>query len=190
MMRTATRLLVALSAICIWSAASSEPLLHSATGINFPDRVADFFRIDYRNFEPENPGLGSSYGYKTSGGVTATVYVFMAGLPVVPSDVAHPVFRQLREQTIKDIEMFSRSRGEQIQHTMKETVKIQGERMEIAVLFDGFSINAPSGAKDTFAWLWPARGQVMKIRMTSGGVQKIDPEQQQAFSQAIVRLAE
>ncbi len=169
--------------------AYGAPVAHQASGIVFPDEIAGFSRERVEDYESKQAGLGFSYAYKTSAGVIGTVYVYTAGLPAVPANIDHPVMGQLREQTIRDIEQVARSRNEVVRPGSKGTIKVNTEAGEVAVLFDSFIVSSPHGARNTFLWLWSARGHFLKIRVTREPTGVLDPKQLREFYETVVRLA-
>jgi hypothetical protein len=172
---------------CAVPAVLAEPVVHQRTGISFPDEIAGFERIGVKDFEALRPGFGFSYVYRTADGVTASVYVYTAGLPRVPDDLAHPVFAFVREQTVREVLQVAQSRGESARATWEETIKVSSQRGEVPVLSDGFIISAPAGPRNSFVWLWPARGHFIKIRMTSEAAGERDARQIRLFCESMVR---
>ncbi len=168
------------------SLAQAESQTHPASGMVFPDNIGAFQRISVKHFEPQNPGLGSAYGYRSGVGTTATVYVYTAGLSNIPPTVDHPVMAKLREQTIGEIKQFAQSKGTSVNHTLTGTIPIKIDNgKDVRVLFDGFDLLYPDGKVDTQVWLWTARGHIMKIRMTKNA----DADQTIAFAKAVVGLS-
>lgn len=169
--------------------AIAEPVTHRATGIVFPDEIAGFQREGVSDHESRSPGLGFSYHYKLPTRVLASIYIYTAGLASVPTAIDHPVMTQLREQTVREIAHFAQSRGDAARHSLNATIKVKTDGGEVPVLFDGFIISSPGGARNTFAFLWSARGHFMKIRMTRepGGV--LEPSQMMGFVETVARLA-
>src|SRR5262249_10348034 len=92
--------------------AQAAPVTHEATGIEFPDQIAEFKRGNVYDYEAKQPGLGFSYAYNTGKGTIATVYVYTLGLPYVPPSVDYPVMGQLRQQTVGEIVGFAKQRNE------------------------------------------------------------------------------
>lgn len=175
----------------LWLAAGAlaEPVTHTASGIVFPENVAGFERTGVHDYESKHPGLGFSYSYRSAGRF-ATVYVYTAGLSAVPSDIKHPAFIKLREQTEREIVEFARSRGETAKQTIQGTVTARTSTRKVPILVDGFTIDAPkTGARSTYAWLWAARGHFLKVRLTRRGEEGADQQFMHAFLEAVAQLA-
>lgn len=186
---TAFRLGALLFVVGLALPAYAEPIVHQATGIVFPDEIAGFSRSGVKDYESERAGLGFSYAYKTTTGVAGTIYVYTAGLSSVPTAIDHPVMGQLRNQTISEIEQFARSRNEAVRPGQKGTLKVSTDSGEVTVLFDSFIVSSPSGARNTFVWLWSSRGHFLKIRVTREPTGVLDAKQLREFYETVVRLA-
>ena len=165
----------------------SEPLIHKETGISFLDELAGFERTDYDEYELSE--LGVSYGYKSKDGDVATIYIYNAGITNIPNDVKNPIITQQREREVVGIIKYYQKKGKSVQHTIENaTLKIPGNNKNIQVLFDAFIVRTP--AIYTELWLWPARGNIFKIRMTPGFNSSLGYEQRKAFCDAVVLLTE
>lgn len=138
--------------------AAAEAITHQASGIAFPDEIAGFQREGVNDHESKSPGLGFSYHYKLPTRVLASIYICTAGVSSVPTAIDHPVMGQLREQTVREIGQFAQSRGDIARHSLNATIKVKTDSGEVPVLFDGFIISSPGGGRNTFAFLWSARG--------------------------------
>ena len=170
------------------SSVFAESVIHAASGIVFPDALGAFKRVSAQNFEPKYPGMGSAYGYRSSVGTMATVYVFTAGISPIPSTVDEPVMAKLREQTNSEIRQHAQSRGALVQHRLKGMIPVKIKNgSEVRVLFDGFEFLYGDGNnEDSQVWLWPARGHIVKIRMT----RNLSPEQTLEFARSVIALAQ
>jgi hypothetical protein len=187
-----SRVFRAVLLVWVWlgSIALAEPITHTASGMAFPENVAGFERTRVEDYESKHPGLGFSYSYRAGTGVFATVYVYTAGSSAVPSDINHPALRKLREQTIREIVEFARSRGETVKQAIQSTVNVRTSRGDVPVLFDGFTVDAPkTGPRSTYAWLWTSRGHFLKVRVTRLGESEPDQRQVISFVEAMVQLA-
>lgn len=171
------------------AAAAAETFHHQASGFECPDDLAGFRRVGIYDYEAQHPGLGVACKYHLQPYLVADVYIYTAGLASVPADSTHPAMLQLREQTVKEIEQFAEQRGEKPRKTGGATIEIQTKRGAVAVLYDGFVIDAPGGTRDTWVWLWSARNHVMKIRMTRPPAADPAPARLREFYEAVVRLA-
>ena len=171
------------------SSAYAAPVVHQPTGISFPDEIAGFARDRVEDYESKAPGLGFGYHYRTTTGAFASVYVYTVGISNVPASIDHPVMGKLREQTVREILQFAQSRSEAAQHTLQETIKVKTDSGEVPVLFDGFIVNSPGGARNTFVWLWTSRGHFLKVRVTRVPAGDLDPGQLREFYESIVRLS-
>lgn len=185
-MRALWTVLVALLAI---HGAHAEPFHHKASGFECPDDVAGFTRVGIYDYESQHPGLGVACKYYFQPHLVADVYIYTAGMASVPAQSTHPVMLQLRAQTVKEIEQYAESRGEQPRKTEGATLEIQTKRGPVAVLHDGFVISAGNATRETWVWLWTARNHIMKIRMTRPPSAEPAPAKMREFYEAIVRMA-
>jgi len=78
-----------------------QPITHY--GVTFPARFADGERIETRDFEPTNPGLGFSAGYRHHGAIS-TIYIYDTRLTSIPDDIRVPVVAQQFAQARDDIQ--------------------------------------------------------------------------------------
>ena len=127
--------------------------------------------------------------YRLQDGFFADVYIYTAGMRPVPRETTHPAVQRLHTQTVQEIEQYAASRGEQVRKTEGTTLQIDTGRGAVAVLYDAFVIVSPQGTRETWLWLWSARGHVMKIRMTRLPEVDPNPAKLREFSQAVVRTA-
>lgn len=175
----------------------AEPVKNPVTGIVYPDAVAGFKRLSYFDYEEKYPGqgLGYSYGYATPHAptaperITATVYAYTAGVKQIPDRAEHPLMNQLREQTLREIKVYAQRNNATLQPISSETLKVNTPKGPVSVLMDGFNVSQEGGPTNTWVWLWPARGQFMKIRITArGNVDKL-PANAREFVEQMVRIS-
>jgi len=167
----------------------AQPLTHQPTGIVLPEAIAGFSRTNHQDYEARSPGLGAGYNYNNGKGAVATVYLYTAGLPHVPPDVDTPVMTRMRQQTLREIVEFAKSRNEITEHLTQHRLTVKTEGREVPVLFDALTITGPAGARDTLLWLWGSRGHFIKIRATRLPQGELPQTQMDAFRDAIVRAA-
>ena len=165
----------------------AQPLTHQPTGITMPGEIAGFKRLSYQDFEAKQPGLGAGYHYNNGQGAVATVYIYTAGQAAIPSGVDSPLVARLREQTLREIIDFAKQRNELTEHLSQRRLLVKAESADIPVLFDTLTITGPTGARDTLAWLWGARGHFLKIRMTRLPKGELPQSQIEAFYEFVVR---
>jgi hypothetical protein len=75
---------------------------HPATGMVFTDQLAGMTKVQVTDFEKKQPGLGTSIGYNGVG-VTATIYIYTAGLKSVPATLDAPLVRSHFNQVVGDV---------------------------------------------------------------------------------------
>jgi hypothetical protein len=169
--------------------AAADPYQHAASGFECADQVAGFARVSVVDYEAQYPGLGVACKYRLQDGFFADVYIYSAGLRPVPREATHPALQRLHAQTVQEIEQYAASRGEQARPTESATLQIDTAGGAVPVLYDAFVIDSPQGMRQTWLWLWSARGHVMKIRMTRFSEIEADPAKPREFLQAVVRTA-
>jgi hypothetical protein len=167
----------------------AESYQHGASGFECPDDIAGFSRVSVDDYEPTSPGLGVACKYRLQRDLYADVYIYTAGLGAVPADIMHPTIVQLREQTLREINQFAESHGEQPRKLSAATLNVDTGRGVVAVFYDSFVIGSPNGTRNTWVWLWTARNHVMKIRMTRPPSGDDDPEKLREFYESVVRMA-
>ena len=169
---------------------AADPYRHDASGFECPDELAGLTRVRVDNYENEHPGLGIACKYRLLGDLFADVYIYTAGLKVVPSDVTHPSMSALRAQTVKEIEEFAQSRGEHVRKLNEAIIQVDTGGGPISVFYNSFVITSTNGAaRNTWLWLWTARKHVMKIRMTRPPAGDPDPKYVREFYETVVRMA-
>jgi hypothetical protein len=82
--------------------AQSDNRLVTYYGVEFPAQFAQGRRISTRDYEPTNPGLGFSAGYRHLGAIS-TLYIYDAKVSSIPDDIRAPVVVQQLEQAKGDI---------------------------------------------------------------------------------------
>ena len=182
-------LVVVIMALASMRGACAEPYQHKPSGFECAEQVAGFARIAVIDYEAQHPGLGAACKYRLQNDIIADVYVYTAGLSPVPHETLHPAMQQLRAETVTEIEQYAESRGERARKTESETLQVQTPRGKADVLYDAFVITTPQDARQTWLWLWSARGHVMKIRMTRRPDAAPDAAKVREFAEAVVRTA-
>ncbi len=165
----------------------AQPLTHPPTGITLPEEIAGFTRTNYQDYESKQPGLGAGYNFNNGKGAVATVYIYTAGQSSIASGVDSPLLSRMREQTLREVVEFAKSRNEITEHQSQRRLLVKTEAAEMPVLFDALVITGPAGARDTMAWLWGARGHFVKIRMTRLPKGELSQPQMEAFYEFVVR---
>lgn len=171
------------------AALHAQPLTHPPTGIILPEEIAGFKRTSHLDYEPKQPGLGAGYNYNNGRGGVATIYLFTAGQSGIASGVDSPAMARMREQTLREIVEFAKSRNELTEHLAQRRLTVRTDGGELPILFDGFTITGPAGARETMAMLWGARGHFLKIRMTRMPGGELTDSQMHAFYEFVVRGA-
>lgn len=167
----------------------AQTLTHQPTGITLPEEIAGFRRTSHQDYDAKQPGLGAGYNYYNGKGATATVYIYTAGQPNIPSGVDGALMARMREQTMREITEFARSRSETTEHLAHRRLLITTAGSDIPILFDAFTITAPTGERDTMLWLWSARGHFLKIRVTRLPKGELPPPQLDGFVEFVARSA-
>lgn len=180
----------ALVVLSLASAGSyAQPLTHQPTGIVLPEEIAGFRRTSHRDYEASQAGLGTGYNYNNGTGAVATVYIYTAGQTDIASGIGSPLMARLREQTLREIVEFAKSRAEITEHLAHHRLQVKAEGGDIPILFDVLTITGPSGTRDTLLWLWGARGHFLKIRMTRLPKGELPQAQIEAFYEFVARNA-
>lgn len=176
-------------ALSITRLVEADPYQHRESGFECPDHLASFARIGVDDYESKHPGLGIACKYRLQNDLFADIYIYTAGMSTVPADVTDPLISRLRGQTLREIEEFSQSRGEQVRKMNETILEVRTDRGPVPVLYDSFVISAPNGTRNTWLWLWTARNHVMKIRMTRPPSGDPDPKLVREFYETVVRMA-
>jgi hypothetical protein len=132
-------------------------------GVDFPVEIADGRRFSTRDFEPTNPGLGFSAGYRHRGAIS-TLYIYDAQVRSIPDDLAAPVLVAQFEQAKRDIQR-AQPNSAALTSKGKFTLADAGGRPRLNC--EGFGL-ARSGepARDTYLCLGVANGKFFKVRTT------------------------
>jgi hypothetical protein len=184
--------LLALYVTLAWSSAVADPIVDAPTGLAFPDEIAGLARGEVRDYEKQSRGAGRSYGYdKKSEGIFATVYLYTYGIFDVPRSLSDPRMSQIRDLTYQEIRKGAEAKGETVDGPrLSRTLNVTTDHGDEQLFFDSFLIRSPKeGTRNTFVWLWPARGHFAKVRYTL--IPRADgPDQayMRNFFQAVVRL--
>lgn len=191
-MKRVAAILFLVVSIALWLAPSgsqAQPLTHELSGIVLPEDIAGFRRTSHADYESKQPGLGAGYNYNNGKGAVATIYIYTAGQSKIPSEIDSPLVARLREQTMREITEFAKSRGETTVHRGNQLLHLTHRGADIAALFDRFVIAGPSGERDTMLWLWAARGHFLKIRVTRLPNGELPAAQIDAFFEFVARAA-
>jgi hypothetical protein len=139
-----------------------EPVTY--LGLTFPTEVGGAQRISVRAYEPDNPGLGYSAGYR-HGEATSTVYIYDNRLPSIPDDLKSAVVRGELEQAKADI-----GRVPQLNVSIKgkNAFSIQDKSKRERLICQAYAmIRQPTAvAVDSFVCLGVFKGKFLKVRTT------------------------
>jgi hypothetical protein len=151
--------------------APDEPVTYY--GVTFPAEIGGARRISVRDYEPTNPGLGFSAGYRHRG-ATSTVYIYDLKLAAIPDDLDAAVVTRQFEQARSDIR-----RGQSADTTVEDkasfTILDGGRRPRL--LCQGFVISKPdAGPVDSFLCLGVVNGKFFKTRTSMPQRRDSEPE--------------
>ncbi|MBI3702605.1 MAG: hypothetical protein HY244_01835 [Rhizobiales bacterium] len=140
----------------------NQPIVYH--GVEFPAQFAEGQRISTRDYEPTNPGLGFSAGYRHRGAVS-TVYIYDAKVSPIPDDIRAPVVLQQFEQAKGDIR---RGQPEGAILTSKGAFVIADANGRSRLACEGFSLKRSSADRpfDTYLCLGVANKKFFKVRTT------------------------
>jgi hypothetical protein len=140
----------------------NEPVTYF--GLTFPTEVGGAPRISVRAYEPDNPGLGYSGGYR-HGEATSTVYIYDDRVPSIPDDLKSAVVRGQFEQAKADI-----GRVPQLNVSIegKNAFTIQDKSKRDRLICQAYAMirRADFRASDTFVCLGVFKGKFFKVRTT------------------------
>ena len=133
-------------------------------GVEFPAQFAQGQRISTRDYEPTNPGLGFSAGYRHLGAVS-TVYIYDAKVSAIPEDIRAPVVVQQFEQAKDDIR---RGQPEGAILNSKGPFTIADASGRARLICEGFNLRRSSADRpvDTYVCLGVANKKFFKVRTT------------------------
>jgi hypothetical protein len=132
-------------------------------GVEFPAALAGGERIGTRDYEPTNPGLGFSAGYRHRG-ATSTVYIYDAGVRSIPDDIRTPIVVQQLEQAKSDIRLRAEREGAVVKRMSAfEIVDASGQPR---LTCEGFDLRRADKAvpTDTYVCVGVAKGKFFKMR--------------------------
>lgn len=95
-------LFLLLACITLSAEAQTNSYRHLATGLVFPETLAEMPMVSLTDHEKDNPGLGVSIGYNAPG-ITVTLYLYTLGLRSISGDPASPILKEHFNQVIQDI---------------------------------------------------------------------------------------
>jgi hypothetical protein len=95
-------IILLLACITLSAEAQTNSYRHLATGLVFPETLAEMPMVSLTDHEKDNPGLGVSIGYNAPG-ITVTLYLYTLGLRSISGDPASPILKEHFNQVIQDI---------------------------------------------------------------------------------------
>lgn len=183
------RLLYFVAGILLSAIAFAEPAQNPESMISLPDTIAGFQRISFKDYRKEKPGLGVSYGYRAASGLTATVYIYNLGLTEIPSGIESQALKKLHVQTVSEIMQLGATRGMAFEHTLKASIAVPTKQGKKYALVDAFMAKDGKGQTDTFLWLWAAKNNFFKIRLTANPHDAFDKKEVSSFSTEVIRIS-
>ena len=141
----------------------NEPVTHF--GLTFPPEIGGASRLSVRAYEPDNPGLGYSAGYRHGGEATSTVYVYDNRVPSIPDDLKSPVVRSQFEQAKADV---GRVPQMSLSIKAKNTFTIRDSSKRERLVCSAYVMTRQPGSSvfDTFVCLGVFKGKFFKVRTT------------------------
>jgi hypothetical protein len=163
--RTACAVLIAFFAAVVGAAAQT-----SAKGsvtffdFTFPEEVAGA-SINIRDYEATEPGLGYSASYR-QGEMTATVYIYDDGKPIIPDNPQSLLVLAQLEQSRTEILRLWQDVGAKAD--VEERFTMEDARGRTRLICTGFALIGNEGpVSDTFACLGVAKNKFLKFRVST-----------------------
>ncbi len=133
-------------------------------GIVFPKTIGSFLYQDYHDYEKESPGLGRSFAYRTSNGVTATLYVYNLKQKEIEDGPDSSLIRDSAVATAQEIGMVAEQQG------YTDLVVSNFDKISVGtskLWLSRISYNAADGTpRHSIALLTGFNSQIFKVRMT------------------------
>ena len=140
----------------------SGPVTHF--GLTFPTEIGGARRLNVRAFEPDNPGLGYSAGYRR-GEVNSTVFVYDNLVSSIPDNLQSAVVRSQFEQAKGDIGRAARE-NLSIRETNSFSILDAGKRERLICTAYVMTRQPESSMFDSFVCLGVFKGKFLKVRTT------------------------
>ena len=164
--------------------APNEPVTY--LGLTFPPEIGGAPRIGVRAYEPDNPGLGYSAGYR-HGEATSTVYIYDNRVPSIPDNLKSAVVRGQFEQAIADV-----GRVPQLSLSIKEknafTIHDSSKRERLICSAYVMTRQPGSSVFDTFVCLGVFKGKFLKVRTTMPQTANAESEVRRFIGLWVARL--
>jgi hypothetical protein len=131
-------------------------------GVLFPMSFAEGQRISTRDYEPTNPGLGFSAGYRHRG-ATTTVFLYDAKVSGIPDDHRASVVIEQFNQAKREISV---AQPASAKLASKGTFVLNDEKGRPRLNCEGFSLqrSPDDPVLDTFLCLGAVKGKFLKFR--------------------------
>jgi hypothetical protein len=156
----AVSLLAAATHVCLAQSPDQAITYH---GVEFPAAFADGERFDPRDYEPTNPGLGFSAGYRHRGAIS-TVYVYDLRQTSIPDNIAAAPVVQQFEQANSDIRRSWPAAGTL---ASKGVFTVADGRGRPRLKCEGYDGDRGNGVPlHTYVCVGAAKGKFFKIRTT------------------------
>lgn len=135
-------------------------------GIELPKSIGSFLYQDFHDYEKENPGLGRSFAYHTSDGVTATIYVYDLNRRDIENGADGVVVVESARLTAREIEMMAKQQGyAELSVSNFRKVSVGAVKM----WFSRISFQDENGVeRNSLALLTGYKSQIFKVRITGG----------------------
>ena len=178
-------------------AQDSGSYVHEATGVTIPSEVHGFRRDSVVNHETNTPGQGVGIGFSSGTSYKATLFIYTNGLASVPTDVNDPIIQQVRSEAVAVVLLAAKTRepkeiSANSRKAFSETTAVSTEPEKTKMLWDSFVVYLGGRATNDDMYIWPAKGQIFKLRVTRipGQNDNVDQTSQvTAFVNSLVRYS-
>jgi hypothetical protein len=140
----------------------NEPVTY--LGLTFPPELGGAPRISVRAYEPNNPGLGYSAGYR-HGEATSTVYIYDNRVASIPDDLKSAVVRGQFDQAKADIGRVPQT-GISVKEKITFTIQDSSKRARLVCSAYVLTRQPDLSAFDSFVCLGVFKGKFLKVRTT------------------------
>lgn len=134
-------------------------------GLSFPQNIGKFVRGNTRDFESDNPGLGSSVAYHRPG-VTTTVYVYDRQLTNIPDGPRSNPVRTELDSALEEIAELVR-RGNYQSWKPRQTGEFRSASPGSGFRFAVLTIRRDGRVTDSYVFVTALAGKFVKVRITA-----------------------
>lgn len=137
-------------------------------GVDLPEILGDMAYQSSHDYEKDNPGLGSSFAYKSTDGATATVYVYDMGRSKIGDGIRDQLVQHAAISSAKEVRAIADRDGYGVGLEVSDFRAILVGRMRVwrsDVKFE----HPELGHRNLLILVCGLQNNVLKVRMTAGG---------------------